>query len=121
MHLAQSLSWASLYTELLSQQLTSLTNLMPLQDQTKLLFTFFFSNFPTSSLLLLTHNGHGDTPSLTVHCLVYIKLNFLCNICSDCLLFIAGLLLGLVIQSKDKCDMKNGIFWDVTPCGSCKN
>jgi hypothetical protein len=22
---------------------------------------------------------------------------------------------------KYSCDMKNGVFWDVTPCGSCKN
>jgi hypothetical protein len=21
----------------------------------------------------------------------------------------------------NKCSLKNGVFWDVTPCGSCKN
>jgi hypothetical protein len=25
------------------------------------------------------------------------------------------------IDAKETVTMKNGVFWDVTPCGSCKN
>jgi hypothetical protein len=35
--------------------------------------------------------------------------------------FVSDLVYWLVCHSVCKRKLKNGVFWDVTPCGSCKN
>jgi hypothetical protein len=34
---------------------------------------------------------------------------------------VIGKVRGKVMTRKIKKQVKNGVFWDVTPCGSCKN